>query len=46
LAATARQLVGAQEIKRSVVQNCKNKAIDAFTYLSNAFRGVLGSLFA
>ena len=35
----------AQEITCSVLQTCKNKATDAFTYLSNAFRGVLGNLF-
>jgi transposase len=36
----------AQEVTCSVLQTCKNKAIDAFTYLSNAFRGILGDLFA
>jgi len=30
----------------SVLQTCKNKAIDAFSFLSDAFRGVLGNLFA
>jgi hypothetical protein len=29
-----------------VLQTCKNKAIDAFTYVSHAFCGVLGNLFA
>jgi transposase len=36
----------AQEVTCSVLQTCKNKAIDAFDYFSNAFRGVLGNLFA
>jgi len=36
----------AQVVIGSVLQTCKNKAIDAFTYFSNAFRGVLGNLFA
>jgi transposase len=36
----------AQAIVGSVLQTCKNKAVDAFTYFSNAFRGVLGNLFA
>lgn len=36
----------AQEITSSVLQTCKNKALDAFTYVSNAFCGVLGNLFA
>jgi transposase len=36
----------AQEVTSSVLQTCKNKAIDAFTYVSQAFRGVLGNLFA
>jgi transposase len=35
----------AQEVTCSVLQTCKNKAVDAFTYLSNSFRGVLGNLF-
>jgi transposase len=30
----------------SVLQTCKNKAMDAFGFLSDAFRGVLGNLFA
>jgi hypothetical protein len=29
-----------------VLQTCKNRAIDTFTYLRNAFHGVLGNLFA
>jgi transposase len=36
----------AQAIVCSVLQTCKNRAIDTFTYLSNAFHGVLGNLFA
>ena len=36
----------AQEVTSSVLQTCKNKAIDAFTYVSNAFCGVLGNLCA
>jgi len=36
----------AQAVVGSVLQTCKNKAIDAFTYFSNAFHGVLGNLFA
>lgn len=36
----------AQAVVGSVLQTCKNKTIDAFTYFSNAFRGVLGNLFA
>jgi transposase len=35
----------AQEATSSVLQTCKNKAIDAFSYVSQAFRGVLGNLF-
>jgi transposase len=34
----------AQAITSSVLQTCKNKALDAFTFLSNAFRGLLGNL--
>jgi len=34
----------AQAVTSSVLQTCKNKAIDAFTFFSDAFRGVLGSL--
>jgi transposase len=36
----------AQAVLCSVLQTCKNLAIDTFAYLSNAFRGVLGPLFA
>jgi transposase len=35
----------AQAVTSSVLQTCKNKAIDAFTFLSNAFHGILGNLF-
>jgi transposase len=35
----------AQEVTASVLQTCKNKAIDAFAYVSNAFRGVLGTIY-
>jgi transposase len=35
----------AQAVVCSVLETCKNKAIDAFAYLSNAFRGVLNPLF-
>ena len=36
----------AQAVIALVLQTCKNRAVDAFTFLSNAFRGVLGNLFA
>lgn len=36
----------AQAIVCSVLQTCKNRAIDSFNYLRNAFHGVLGNLFA
>ena len=36
----------AQEVTSSVLQTCKNLTVDAFSYLSNAFRGVVGNLFA
>ena len=36
----------AQEVTSSVLQTCKNKAIDVFAFVSNAFCGVLGNLFA
>ncbi len=36
----------AQAITCSVLQTCQKKAIDVLSYLSNAFRGVLGNLFA
>ena len=29
----------------SVLQNCRNLALNAFTFLSNAFRGIVGNLF-
>lgn len=35
----------AQAVTCSVLQTCKNKAIDAFTYMSDACRGFLGGLF-
>jgi len=36
----------AQAVTSSVLQTCKNKAIDAFQFISDAFRGVVGNLFA
>jgi transposase len=36
----------AQAHTSSVLQTCHNKTIDVFQFISNAFRGVLGSLFA
>lgn len=36
----------AQAVVSSVLQTCKNKAIDVFQFLGNAFRGVLGKIFA
>jgi transposase len=36
----------AQAVTASVLQTCLSKAVDVFTFLSNAFRGVLGNLFA
>lgn len=36
----------AQAVTCSVLQTCKNKAIDAFQFVSDAFRGTLGNLFA
>jgi transposase len=36
----------AQAVLCSVLQTCKNLAIDVFSYLSNAFRGVIGPIFA
>jgi transposase len=36
----------AQEVTSSVLETCKNLAVDSFTYISNAFRGVLTSLFS
>ena len=35
----------AQAVVCSVLETCKNKTIDAFAFLSNAFRGVVGTLF-
>jgi len=35
----------AQEVTSSVLHTCKNKALDAFTFVSDAFRGILGNLF-
>jgi transposase len=35
----------AQTIVSSVLETCKNKAIDAFGYISDAFRGIFGNLF-
>jgi transposase len=35
----------AQAITSSVLQTCRNKAVDAFAFISDAFRGVLGNLF-
>ena len=36
----------AQEVTSSVLETCKNKAIDAFGFVSSALCGVLGNLFA
>lgn len=36
----------AQEATSSVLETCKKKAIDAFAFISNAFTGNLGNLFA
>ena len=36
----------AQAVICSVLETCKNKAIDAFAFLSNAFRGADNPLFA
>lgn len=36
----------AQAVTSSVLQTCKNKAIDVFDYVSNTFRGIFGDLFA
>ena len=35
----------AQAVLCSVLQTCRNKAVDAFGFLSDAFRGVVGKLF-
>jgi transposase len=36
----------AQAVIGSVLQTCKNKAVNAYTFFSHAFHGVLGNLFA
>ena len=36
----------AQVVTSSVLQTCRNRAMDAFTFVSDAFRGVLGTLFS
>jgi len=36
----------AQAVTSSVLQTCHNRAIDVFTFISNAFRGIVGNLFA
>jgi transposase len=36
----------AQAATTSVIESCKNRGVNAFLYLSLAFRGVLGNLFA
>jgi transposase len=36
----------AQAVTSSVLQTCRHQAVDVFSFLSNAFRGVLGKLFA
>jgi transposase len=36
----------AQEATSSVLETCKNKAIDAFAYISNALRGVFANILA
>lgn len=36
----------AQVVTSSVLQTCKNKAIDVFQFISNAFCGIIGKLFA
>jgi transposase len=35
----------AQAVTCSILQTCRNMAVNAFAFLSNAFRGVLGNLF-
>jgi transposase len=35
-----------QAVTSSVLQTCKNKGVDVIDYVSNAFRGILGNLFA
>jgi len=34
----------AQAVLSSVLETCKNKTVNAFTFMSNAFRGILGNL--
>jgi transposase len=36
----------AQAVLSSVLETCKNRSIDAFTFVSNALRGVVANLFA
>ncbi len=36
----------AQVVTSSVLQTSRNRAVDGFTFVSNAFRGVLGTLFS
>jgi transposase len=36
----------AQQVLSSVLETCKNRSIDAFTFISTALRGVAGNLFA
>ena len=36
----------AQAVTSSVLQTCHNRAIDVFNFISNAFRGIVGKLFA
>ena len=36
----------AQAVLSSVLETCKNRTIDVFTFVSNALRGVVGNLFA
>ena len=36
----------AQAVTCSVLQTCRNRAVDVFGFVSNAFRGVLGKLFS
>ena len=36
----------AQAVLSSVLETCKNRSIDAFTFVSNALHGVVGNLFA
>jgi len=36
----------AQAVTCSVLQTCRNRAVDVFTFLSDSFRGVIGKLFS